>query len=72
MIAANLNGCVQRWELLAFNKLCKDKYVRLGQQWTFDSTEPPTADRMERLSQTARDSGVEPFIVHWCGSTRLD
>jgi pyruvate formate lyase activating enzyme len=28
-IAANLNGLVKRWELCAFNNLCKDKYSRL-------------------------------------------
>ena len=72
MIAAKLNGCVRRWELLTFNNLCKDKYVRLDQPWSFGSKELPTRHRMEKLAQAARDSGVEPSIVHWSGSTRLD
>ena len=71
MIAASLNGCVRRWELLAFNKLCKDKYMRLDQQWHFESKALPTKARMEQLAQAARESGVEPSIVHWSGSTRL-
>ncbi len=34
-LAATLNGNVERWELCAFNNLCRDKYERLGMQWAF-------------------------------------
>ncbi len=34
-IAANLDGLVDRWELCAFNNLCKDKYLRLNLDWTY-------------------------------------
>lgn len=32
-ISKNLGDVVSRWELCAFNNLCKDKYLRLGQDW---------------------------------------
>jgi pyruvate formate lyase activating enzyme len=71
LIADRLGGHVQRWELLAFNHLCRDKYLRLGLRWEYDSAELLTADRMEGLARTARASGVDPSIVHWSGSTRV-
>ena len=32
-----LDGAVERWELCAFNNLCRDKYRRLGLDWKFAS-----------------------------------
>ena len=71
LIADQLNGCIQRWELLAFNNLCKDKYARLDLQWAFESAELLSTDRMEKLARAARSSGVDPAIVHWSGSTKI-
>lgn len=34
----HLNGRVERWELCAFNNLCRDKYRRLGMDWRFAET----------------------------------
>lgn len=70
LIADRLGDMVQRWELLAFNHLCRDKYLRLGLRWEYDSAELLTADRMEGLARAARASGVDPSIVCWSGSTR--
>jgi pyruvate formate lyase activating enzyme len=33
---AQLDGCVERWELCAFNNLCRDKYRRLDMVWTYE------------------------------------
>ena len=71
-IAENLGGCVTRWELLAFNNLCRDKYIRLYRDWPFSDTGLLTKDEMERLAEIASNSGVDPSIVHWSGSTRLE
>jgi hypothetical protein len=27
---------------------------------------------MEKMAATAKHSGVDPYIVHWSGSTRLE
>jgi len=62
---------VRRWELCAFNNLCRDKYDRLDQSWDFVAAGCLTAETMEALAQTARDSGVNPDIVHWTGSTAV-
>jgi len=70
-LAENLDGCVSRWELCAFNNLCASKYRRLDMEWDFESTEKVEAQTMEALTRTANESGVDPGIVLWTGSTKL-
>lgn len=70
-IAEKLNG-VARWELCAFNNLCRDKYKRLDLDWRFDQSELMCRTAMEELAEAARDSGVDPSIVHWSGPTMLE
>ena len=69
-INANLQGAIARWELCAFNNLCRDKYKRLGIVWPFANTELPEKLLMEELSLIAK-SRVALSIVCWSGSTRL-
>lgn len=71
-ISKNLGNIVNRWELCAFNNLCKDKYDRLGLTWEYADSSLMTVNRMEQLAAIARNSGVEPDIVHWSGSTKLE
>ena len=70
-IAKNLSDVVRRWELCAFNNLCRDKYLRLGQKWAFHDTELLTKDDMDALTANAKSSGVDPKIVFPTGLTRL-
>lgn len=70
-IAHNLDGCAQRWELCAFNNLCRDKYRRLDKDWAFKDCELIPKPRMEELAAVAKSSGVDQGIVHWSGATRL-
>ncbi|PKN05134.1 MAG: glycyl-radical enzyme activating protein [Deltaproteobacteria bacterium HGW-Deltaproteobacteria-9] len=70
-INSNLRGAVSRWELCAFNNMCRDKYKRLGIDWLFADKELPARSLMEELSIIAK-STVEPSIVCWSGSTKLD
>ena len=37
-LADRLDGTVFRWELCAFNNLCRDQYTRLGLQWDYAAT----------------------------------
>ena len=37
-IRGHLGGVEQRWELCAFNNLCRDKYTRLDMEWDFAET----------------------------------
>ncbi len=71
-IAGHISGSVARWELCAFNNLCRDKYRRLGMEWAFREAKLIDRETMERLAATARASGVNPDIVHWSGSTEVD
>jgi pyruvate formate lyase activating enzyme len=71
-VAANGGGLVERWDLCAFNNLCRDKYLRLGKRWEYHEAPLMSADEMERLAEVARRSGVDPNIVHWSGGTRRE
>jgi len=65
------DGLVERWELCSFNNLCRDKYTRLGLTWQFADSPLMNRETMEQLAAIARDTGVDPQIVHWSGATRL-
>jgi pyruvate formate lyase activating enzyme len=65
-------GRVARWDLCAFNNLCRDQYRRLGREWTFARTELMTRAEVDSLAAVARSSGVDPAIVHASGATRLE
>ncbi len=71
-ITQNLSGAVSRWELCAFNNLCRDKYSRLGKKWAFHDSDLLTEGGMQKMAETAKKSGVNPEIVSWSGSTRLE
>jgi pyruvate formate lyase activating enzyme len=70
-IAGHLKDGVNRWELCAFNNLCRDKYLRLDQKWVYHDAPLLSTEFMEELTETARCSGIDPEIVVWSGSTRI-
>ena len=72
IIQAHCSGCVTRWDLLAFNNLCKDKYQRLGLNWCFIDAELITAGEKASLLAVARETLSNPEIVHWSGSLKLE
>jgi pyruvate formate lyase activating enzyme len=69
-IARHLDGLVERWELCAFNNLCRDKYRRLGMDWRFRETPLLAAEELGELEAWARQSGVDPAAVTATGATR--
>jgi pyruvate formate lyase activating enzyme len=69
-IAENLDGSVARWELCAFNNLCRDQYLRLGLDWAYAKTPLLTAEELAACGEAARASGVRPEIVLTTGATR--
>jgi pyruvate formate lyase activating enzyme len=71
-IAKNLGNAVERWDLCAFNNLCRDKYLRLGLVWEYEKVELLEKALMEKLAATAKKSGVNRQIVRWSGATRLE
>jgi pyruvate formate lyase activating enzyme len=71
-IAKHVGGVVSRWELCAFNNLCRDKYFRLDQPWVFEDESLLTQSFLDELTDTAKRSGVDPDIVFATGATRLE
>lgn len=61
----------ERWELCAFNNLCKDKYRRLGGAWEFESTPLEPRETMESLVAVARESAGKTDRITFTGTTRL-
>ena len=57
-------GCVERWELMAFNNLCRDKYARLDLPWAFADTPLMRRERMEALLVAAKATNA-------CGDIRI-
>lgn len=70
-IAAEMGGAVERWELCAFNNLCRDKYARLGIDWDYKETGLMQSGDMERLAAAAREGYPDPWRVLWTGATRM-
>jgi pyruvate formate lyase activating enzyme len=71
-ISTNLGGCVKRWELCAFNNLCRDKYRRLGVEWQHASTPLMSRQELKELEQIAKNTGVNPDIIFITGASRLE
>jgi pyruvate formate lyase activating enzyme len=69
-LAEEMNGCVTRWELCAFNNLCRDQYARLGMEWAYAATPLMTAEELSACERAAKGSGVDPQIVVPTGATR--
>jgi pyruvate formate lyase activating enzyme len=63
---------LERWELCAFNKLCRDKYLRLGLDWAYADSPLMSALDMARLAAAARLGSGGKVEVSWTGSTRLE
>lgn len=70
-ITRNLDGTVSRWELCAFNNLCRDKYQRLGLAWAYVETPLLTAESLLHCEAIAKASGVMPEIVCATGAARV-
>jgi pyruvate formate lyase activating enzyme len=68
-LSEHLNGTVSRWELCAFNNLCRDQYTRLGLEWAYTSTPLMTREELTRSEQIARASGFCPELIFATGAT---
>ena len=69
-IARFIKGKYERWEMCAFNNLCRDKYDRLYQDWFYAKTELMTNERMDELVEIAKSEGLTE--VYRTGATRLE
>jgi pyruvate formate lyase activating enzyme len=48
-------GLPEKWELCAFNNLCRDKYERLDREWAYKNTGLTRKEHIEALTKTARE-----------------
>ena len=71
-IKTHLDQPVKRWELCAFNNLCRDKYARLGMDWSYAATPLLSQDELAELEGWARASGFDPGRVIATGATRVE
>lgn len=70
-LAGCLDGALARWELCAFNNLCRDQYTRLGLQWAYAGTPLMTPAELAHCEKIAKASGLPPELVLATGATRL-
>jgi len=61
---------VERWDLCAFNNLCTDKYLGLGENWELSDAPLMTKAQMDALVRAARDEGWRGDRIQWSGMTR--
>lgn len=61
---------VERYDLLAFNKMCVDKYQLFDLEYPLKDSELMSEETMEHLAGIAREEGVENVV--WSGMTRRD
>ena len=64
-LGEHLDGSVERWELCAFNNLCRDKYTRLGLDWAYARTPLLTAAELAACEQ-ARQIRLQPSRNRHC------
>ncbi len=60
ILAGSMDGMIARWELCAFNNLCRDQYARLGINWDYARTPLMTASELAHCKQTAEEFWFSP------------
>jgi pyruvate formate lyase activating enzyme len=70
-LSTHLDGLVSRWELCAFNNLCRDQYKRLGLDWQYANTPLLTQAQLRDRKFEARSKFSQPQIVLATGATRV-
>jgi hypothetical protein len=59
---------VERFDLLAFNKMCIDKYALFGLEYPLKDKDLMTSERMAHLASIATEEGVSNVV--WSGMTK--
>lgn len=62
---------IKRWELCAFNNLCRDKYARLDLDWQFQKTQLMTRAALDQARNWANEGGFDPQRTFVTGAARL-
>ncbi len=67
-----LGSHAERWELCAFNNLCRDKYQRLGMDWKFSETELMSQSALEQARDWAIASGFDAQRTFITGAAKTE
>ncbi|MFW9787010.1 MAG: glycyl-radical enzyme activating protein [Candidatus Thorarchaeota archaeon] len=59
---------VERYDLLAFNRMCIDKYALFDLEYPLKDYDLVSEEKMERLAQVAREEGFSNVV--WSGMTK--
>ena len=62
-IRRELADVIERWELCAFNNVCKEKYRKLDKDWQFQDEKLMTIDEVQDLSDIARSYVGDLLVV---------
>jgi pyruvate formate lyase activating enzyme len=69
-LAKNLKGRITRWEICAFNNLCRDKYRRLGLDWAYGNTPLYRQAQLDQALEWAQRSGTAAQKIFVTGAAR--
>lgn len=69
-LTQHLVDLIERWELCAFNNLCRDKYRRLGIAWEYETTPLLTRAELDQLENWARHSAFPAERIFATGATQ--
>jgi len=69
-LAYQLEDAVERWELPAFNNLCREKYRRLGMVWAYADTPLLAQAEIEQFESWAKNAGLPAGRVMATGAAR--
>ncbi|MDD5727868.1 MAG: glycyl-radical enzyme activating protein [Victivallales bacterium] len=58
-IRENLDDVYERWELCAFNNVCKSKYRKLNKSWTYEHTRLMTQAEIDQVTTAAITAGAD-------------
>jgi pyruvate formate lyase activating enzyme len=70
-LAKNLPGIIDRWELCAFNNLCRDKYRRLNLVWDYADTPLFTQTELDQRLTWAMESSFPSEKIILSGASRV-
>lgn len=71
-LTQHLGGAIARWELCAFNNLCREQYIRLGLEWKYASTPLMSTTDIQRCDKVAKANFFRPDLVLVTGVTRQE
>ena len=60
---------IEKWELVSFNNLSKQKYKLLGKEWQYNDAELITKQKMQNLCNIAKSITNKAM---WSGATKLE